>query len=131
MVPAPSVLISLSGRSPEDVAAVRGRLEGVVRGRGYEPRFTTDAGEAVAWAQDQRFEVSFVDADMEVHAGGRIWRLLRPVIGPRMVLMTRGRRQDVWFEALQHGVAAVLPLPPRTRTVRAALEAAVGPERRS
>jgi ActR/RegA family two-component response regulator len=128
MVPSPSVLISLSGPD-DDLAAARGRLERVVRGRGYEPRFTTDAGEAMAWAREQRFAVSFVDADMEVHAEGRVWRVLHQVIGPRMVLMTRGRRQDVWFEALKCGVAAVLPLPPRTRSVRAALEAAVGPER--
>ena len=129
MMPVPSVLISLSEGLGDEVAAVRDRLEDVVRGRGDAPRFTTDARETVAWVRDERFAVSFVDSEMEVHAGGQIWRVLRPLVGRRMVLMTRERRRDVWFEALQHGVAAVLPLPPRTRAVTAALEAAIGPRR--
>jgi len=128
-MPTLSVLISLSEGLGDEISTVRDRLEDVVRGRGYAPRFTTDAHETVAWIRDERFAVSFVDSEMEVHAGGRIWRVLRPLVGRRMVLMTRERRQDVWFEALQHGIAAVLPLPPRTQAVTAALEAAVGPRR--
>ena len=127
MAPAhPSVLISLRHRRA-GYGEVRDRLESMVRGCGYRTRFTDDSREALAWTRQEPFTASFLDSEMEHVAGQMIWRVVRSIVGRRLVLMTWERRNDVWFEALQSGVGAVLPLPPEESSVRAALTA-VGAE---
>lgn len=126
VTPTQPVLISLRPRVAE-VGSVRSRLEDWVHDYGFETRFTTDAQEALAWAREEPFAANLLDAGLEMVRGEPVWRALQPVVGRRMVLMTRPGRTDLWFEALRYGVAAVLPWPPEASSVRAALRAATGP----
>ena len=102
---------------------MRDRLERWVRGCGYETRFTDDAEEAIAWSHQETFAASFLDSEMGAREGRPVWRVVRPLVGRRLVLMARGCDKDLWFEALRSGVATVLPLPPEEPMVRAALTA--------
>ncbi len=120
MTPSPSVLLSLRDR------ALREEIDGWMRGYGYETCLTADAEETITWLRQERFSASFLDSGMERADGGAVWRLVRPGTARRVVLMARERNQDLWFEALRHGVATVLPLPPVEEMVRAALSAVSG-----
>ena len=121
----PSVLIGLSAR---DVCRERlgERVAEWVRHLGYEPAVTNDGAETLAWVQERVFAATLLDCRLAADTGERVWRRVRPIAGRRLVLMAREPRTDLWFEALRAGVGAVLPLPPREATVRAALRAATG-----
>lgn len=107
---------------------MRGSLEGWVERCGYRPRCTADAREALDWLGEERdtFAASFLDAEMGRDEGELTWRIVRPRVRRRIVLVVRERRRDLWFEALRAGVATVLPFPPEEPMVRAALEAVTG-----
>lgn len=120
MTPHPSVLLSLRD------AALRDELDGWVRGYGYQTCLTADAEETMSWLSRERFSASFLESEMERSEGEAVWRLVRPDMARRVVLMSRDRNRDLWFEALRHGVATVLPLPPVEAMVRAALTAVSG-----
>lgn len=123
MAPTQPVLISLHSRVAEQ-GSVRARLEEWVGEYGFEPRFTTDPQETLAWSQEEPFAANLLDAELEMLPGQSIWRVLQPRVGRRMVLMTGVGRTDLWFEALRCGIAAVLALPPEASSVHAALRAA-------
>ncbi|MHC5010421.1 MAG: ANTAR domain-containing protein [Planctomycetota bacterium] len=116
----PSVLISL----PE--SRHRDRLERWVAGMGYLPSVTADSSETVAWVRERRFVASLLDSGLASRSGERVWRVVRPVLGRRLVLVAETPSRTLWFEALRSGVGAVLPLPARESMVRAALAAATG-----
>jgi hypothetical protein len=120
MTPNPSVLIAMV---QDDL---RGRLAGWVRSLGYEPRATGDGRETVAWARSESFVASFLDSGLGEAEGETVWRVVRPIVGRRLVLVARERTNDLWFEALRWDVGTVLPMPPEESMVRAAL-AAVAP----
>lgn len=118
----PAVLVGLrAGEGLED------DLESWVRDLGFETRITTSAREVRTWLGQADYAASFVDCDLGVAEGEAVWRTLRPAVARRTVLLTREARRDLWFEALRTGVATVLTLPLHETTVRAALQAVVGP----
>lgn len=123
MAPTQPVLISLRSRVADE-GSVRSRLQDWVQEYGFEPRFTTDPQETLAWSKEEPFAANLLDAELEMMPGQSIWRVLQPRVGRRMVLMTGAGRTDLWFEALRCGIAAVLALPPEAQSVRAALRAA-------
>jgi DNA-binding response OmpR family regulator len=125
MTPHPSVLIGLSGHGARRQAQ-RERIAGWVRHLGYEPTVTEDGAAALAWVRDHVFAAHLLDEQLGTDSGERVWRRVRPVLGRRLVLMVEEPRTNHWFEALRAGVGAVLPLPPREATVRAAIVAATG-----
>ena len=94
-----------------------------VRELGYEACLTPDGEEAVAWARRGPFAASFLDNQLGGAGGETVWRVVRPILGRRLVLMARERLNELWFEALQVGVRTVLPLPPARPMVEAALAA--------
>ena len=92
-----------------------------VRGQGFET-FVTDTGrEAVAWARSRPEAVSFLDQDLERLDGVEVWRVVRPIVSHRLVLMAEERTRDLWFSALDAGVGSVLPLPTERDVVLTAL----------
>ena len=120
----PSVLVGLRPQLGAE-AGLRESMDDWVRACGFEPRFTTRAQEAESWLRDEQeaFAASFLDAEMGVGEGRVTWRVVRPLIGRRLVLVVRERRRDLWFEALRAGVGTVLSCPPEEAMVRAALRA--------
>ena len=129
MAPALPVLIGLDDATAAG-AAVRSRLERAVRSYGLESRFCRDGREALALAQDAPLAATLVDAEWALDEGEQVWRIAIRHLRQRLVLMTPlamtpEARQDLWFEALQQGAAAVLPLPPAVGSVRLALDAAL------
>jgi len=121
----PSVLIGLSARDARR-DALGERVAEWVRHLGYEPALTDDGAETLTWVQERVFAATLLDCRLAADTGERVWRRVRPIAGRRLVLMAREPRTDLWFEALRAGVGALLPLPPRESTVRAALRAATG-----
>ena len=121
MTPHPAVLIGLEEH------ALRDRLAGWVRRLGYDARATADGRETLAWVRTGAFVASFLDAGLGAPEGDAVWRVVRPIVGHRLVLMARERNNDLWFEALRSGVGTVLPLPPEECMVRAALAAVARP----
>lgn len=121
----PSVLIGLSAHDArrEELGE---RFAEWVRHLGYEPAVTDDGAQTLTWMQERVFAAALLDCRLAADTGERVWRRVRPIAGRRLVLMAREPRSDLWFEALRAGVGAVLPLPPREATVRAALRAATG-----
>lgn len=121
-----SVLVGLRPGVGID-AGVQDAMDEWVRACGYEPRFTAEAEEAESWLREERdgFAASFLDADMARPQGEVTWRVVRPWVGRRLVLVMREQRRDLWFEALRAGVGTVLSWPPNDATVRAALRAVV------
>ncbi len=126
MTPAPSVLIGLAPTQTD----LRSRLVGWVREMGYEPSVAADGPQAVAWAHQRVFAASLLACGVEAAAGVEVWRSVHPVLGRRLVLMVRDPRRDLWFEALEEGVGAVLPIPPEQPMVREALRVATAPRPR-
>ena len=129
MAPTLPVLIGLDDATAAG-AAVRSRLERGVRSYGLQARFCGDGREALALAQEAPLAATLVDAEWALDEGELVWRIAIRHLRQRLVLMTRdamtpGARQDLWFEALQQGAAAVLPLPPAVGSVRLALDAAL------
>jgi DNA-binding response OmpR family regulator len=122
MTPNPSVFVGLPAGDARD------RLVGWIRDQGYETDGASDGGETVARVRVRTFAASFLDSGMEALEGGTVWRVVHRIVGRRLVLMARERRNELWFEALRAGVATVLPLPPEEVTVRAALAAVIGTE---
>lgn len=125
MTPHPSVLIGLCTRD-ERLEWLGERVAEWVRHLGYEPAVTHDGAETLRWVQERVFAATLLDSQLAEETGERVWRRVRPIAGRRLVLMAREPRTDLWFEALRAGVGALLPLPPRESTVRAALRAATG-----
>jgi hypothetical protein len=121
MTPHPAVLIGLREREFRD------RLEGWVRRLGYDARTTADGSETLAWVREGSFVASFLDSGLGAPEGETVWRVVRPIVGRRLVLMAWERSNDLWFEALRSGVGTVLPLPPEEPMVRAALAAVARP----
>ena len=102
-------------------SAFRDALDGWVRGEGFVT-FVTDAGrEAVAWARARPEAVSFLDRDLDRLDGEEVWRVVRPIVSHRLVLMAQQRTRDLWFSALAEGVGSVLPLPTERDVVLTAL----------
>jgi DNA-binding response OmpR family regulator len=101
------------------------RIAGWVRGWGYEVRVTSDGVEAVRVLHRESFVATFLDSRLGGAQGETVWRVVRPILGRRLILMAGELSNEFWFEALRAGVGTVLPLPPAERMVRAAL-AAVG-----
>jgi len=130
MAPTLPVLIGLDDATAAG-AAVRSRLERAVRSYGLESRFCRDGREALALAQETPLAVTLVDAEWALDEGELVWRVAVRHLRQRLVLMTREARRDMWFEALQQGAAAVLPLPPAVGSVRLALDAALRVQHRS
>jgi len=115
VTPARPVLIGLVA-SP-----FRDAMDLWVRDQGFET-FVTDAGSAaVAWARSRPEAVSFLDRDLERLDGVEVWRVVRPIVSHRLVLMARQRTRDLWFSALDEGVGSVLPLPAERDVVLTAL----------
>lgn len=125
MTPNRSVLIGTNVADAGD-EELGDRLAGWVRDLGYEPTVSIDGGQTLAWVEERVFAVSLVDCRLVAETGEQVWRRVRPIMGRRLVLMAREPRNDLWFEALRAGVGALLPMPPREVTVRAALLAVTG-----
>ena len=109
-------------------------MESWVRGLGYVTCVTGEGREAVAWAAGRPRSISFVDRDLERVDGEEVWRVVRRVVGHRLVLMAERRTKELWFEALAAGIGSLLPLPTEREVVVAALdtfEAADGRDRPS
>ncbi len=129
MAPTLPVLIGLDDATAAG-AAVRSPLERAVRSYGLESRFCRDGREALALSREAPLAATLVDAEWALDEGELVWRVAVRHLRQRLVLMTREARRDMWFEALQQGAAAVLPLPPAVGSVRLALDAALrGPHR--
>src|SRR5687767_6945735 len=108
------------------------RIAGWVRALGYEVWVTRDGVEAVRTLhrgafQNGPFAASFLDEQFGGAGGESIWRVVRPILGRRLILMARERSNELWFEALRSGVGTVRPLPPEEPMVRAALAAVTAP----
>ncbi len=133
MTPSSTVLVSLRSR-PREGAGLRDELDGMIRRCGYRPHFTRGGRETLDSVRRDSFVASFLDSgywgqgsdDTELVDGEAVWRVVRRIVGRRLVLMTRAPRNDFWFDALRAGVGTVLPLPPQEPTVRAALQAVAG-----
>lgn len=102
---------------------VGAEIAGWVRAWGYEVEVTCDGMRAVAALHRGRYAASFLDHQLEAAQGQTIWRVVRPVVGRRLILMAHERSNELWFEALRAGVGTVLPLPPAQHMVQAALAA--------
>jgi CheY-like chemotaxis protein len=117
MLPAPAVLV---GTEVQDLGQ---RIACWVRALGYQVWVTRDGVEAVHQLTHGPFAASFLDDQFGGARGETIWRVVRPILGRRLILMARERSNELWFEALRSGVGTVLPLPPEEPMVRAALSA--------
>lgn len=122
MLAARTVLV---GSPVLDVGAT---IAGWVRRWGYEAQVLRDGGDAVQALRFGRYAASFLDVrllDTSAQVAERepVWRVVRPVVGRRLILMARECSNELWFEALKAGVGTVLPLPPGERMVQAALAA--------
>jgi hypothetical protein len=116
----PAALIALRA------TAFRDAMAGWVDGGGFEP-YVTDVGRyAVDWVKGSPGGISFFDRDLERLEGQEVWRLARPIVGHRLVLMAEQRTKELWFSALAEGVATVLPLPAERDAVLRALRLADG-----
>jgi hypothetical protein len=123
----PSVLLGLQA------GALRDHLEGSIRRLGYMPSVASDGAEALALLRVRTFAASLVDSDLPLggrgagaEQGDEVWRLAWPLTGRRLVLLVRRPGKALWYEALNRGVGAVLPLPPAEGMVEAALSAVTG-----
>jgi DNA-binding NtrC family response regulator len=99
----------------------REALDGWIRSQGLETFVTDEARVAVDWVRMRPDAVSFVDRDLERVGGVEVWRVVRPIVSHRLVLMAKERTRDLWFSALAEGVGAVLPLPTEREVVLTAL----------
>jgi DNA-binding NtrC family response regulator len=116
----PSALIALRASAFRDV------LTGWVDGSGFEP-YVTDVGRyAIDWVRGAPGGISFFDRDLERLDGTEVWRLARPTVGHRLVLMAEQRTKELWFSALAEGVVTILPLPAERDAVLSALRLASG-----
>jgi DNA-binding response OmpR family regulator len=121
MRPVPAVLVGTQALE------LGQRIACWVRSLGYEVRVTQDGVEAVRTLHLEPFAASFLDDQLGGEGGESIWRVVRPILGRRLILMARERSNEFWFEALRSGVGTVLPLPPDEPSVRAALAAVSAP----
>lgn len=117
MLPAAPVLVGIQA---PDLGI---QIAGWVRQQGYEVRVTADGVEVVEALRTLPFAASFLDSQLGGATGESVWRVVRPILGRRLILMARERSNALWFEALRVGVGTVLPLPPAEAMVRAALAA--------
>lgn len=117
----PAVLIGT------EVPDLSERIARWVRALGYEVWVSRDGVEAVRTLHHGPFAASFLDEQFGGAGGESIWRMVRPILGRRLILMARERSNELWFEALRSGVGTVLPLPPEEPMVRAALAAVAAP----
>jgi hypothetical protein len=116
----PAALIALRA------SAFREEMAGWVDGNGFEP-YVTDVGRHVIdWVRGSPGGISFIDRDLERLEGREIWRLARPIVGHRLVLMAEQRTKELWFSALAEGVTTVLSLPADRDAVLHALRLAGG-----
>src|SRR5262245_35409278 len=91
MTPHPAVLIGLEEH------ALRDRLAGWVRRLGYDACATADGNHALASVRAGGFVASFLDARLGAPEGDAVWRVVRPIVGHRLVLMARERSNDLWL----------------------------------
>lgn len=117
MLPAPQVLV---GTQVVDLGV---RIASWVEGLGYEVQVRSDGVAVVEALRRGSFAASFLDDQLGGAGGESIWRMVRQVLGRRLILMARDVRNELWFEALRSGVGSVLPLPPAPSMVRAAIRA--------
>ena len=115
MLPAPTVLV---GTPVEDLGV---RIARWVEALGYEVEVRRDGVAVVEALYRGSFAASFLDDQLGGAGGESIWRMVRPVLGRRLILMARELSNELWFEALRSGVGSVLPLPPAQPMVHAAL----------
>jgi hypothetical protein len=99
----------------------REALDGWVRALGLETFVTDRPKDVVVWVRERPDAVSFVDRDLDRLEGVEVWRVVRPIVSHRLVLMARERTRDLWFSALAEGVGTVLPLPTEREVVMTAL----------
>jgi len=116
----PAVLIALRP------SGFRDELCGWVRGGGPEPYVTEVGRDAVDWVLGTPDGISFFDRDLGRLDGEEIWRLVRPILGHRLVLMAEQTTKELWFSALAEGVGTLLPLPAERVAVLTALRLAGG-----
>jgi DNA-binding response OmpR family regulator len=121
MMQNPAVLVGLGPGN------VRDQLVGWIRRLGYETTVAADGRETVALARERPVVASFLDSGWGTDEGRTVWRVVRPIVGRRLVLMAWERTYDLWIEALKAGVGALLPLPAEPATVQAALVAVTRP----
>ncbi len=113
--PAFPVLIGLRA------SCFRDEMDRWVRGVGFET-FVTDVGRtAVDWVRRTPEALTFLDRDLERVGGEEVWRVVRPIVCHRLVLMAEQRTKELWFSALADGVGSVLPLPSGRDAVLTAL----------
>ena len=117
MFPVRSVFIGTPSRD------VGYEIAGWVRAMGYEVEVSVDGAGAVRALHRGNFAASFLDHQLGAAEGPSIWRVVRPIVGRRLILMAQERSNELWFEALRSGVGSVLPLPPARPMVVAALAA--------
>ena len=125
MTPNRAVLIGLSDRDARG-PALRERLAGWVEQLGYEPAVVQDGRISISRVLERRCAATLLESGLVAESGEKVWRRVRPILGRRLVLMAREPRSDMFFEALQTGVGALLRLPARESMVRAAICAATG-----
>jgi hypothetical protein len=99
-------------------------LDGWVSALGLETFVTDRPDDVVLWVRERPGGVSFVDRDLDRLGGVEVWRVVRPIVSHRLVLMARERTRDLWFSALAEGVGTVLPLPTEREVVLTALRLA-------
>lgn len=111
----PAVLIALR-ESP-----FRREMAGWVVESGFDP-FVTDRGrEALDWVARSPRGITFLDRGLERVDGEEVWRVVRPIVGRRLVLMAETRTKELWFSTLSEGLGSLLPLPAERDAVLTAL----------
>lgn len=116
MLPAQPVLVGTQ------VVDLGFRIATWVEGLGYEVQVSSDGVAVVEALRRGSYAASFLDDQLGGAGGESIWRMVRPVLGRRLILMARALSNELWFEALRSGVGSVLPLPPEPSMVRAAMQ---------
>jgi hypothetical protein len=106
---------------------MRDRIVGWIRGLGFPTLAPRDGVEAVSRIRTDPLRAAFLEREWEAGEGTTVWRMVRPIVGRRLVLMAWERTNDLWFEALRAGVGALMALPAEEATVRAALKAVTQP----
>ena len=103
------------------VSPFREEMAGWVSAGGYDPFVTDRSREALDWVRATPRAVAFCDRDLARLDGEEVWRLVRPIVGHRLVLMAEQRTKELWFSTLAEGVGSLLPRPAERDAVLTAL----------